>query len=66
MDVDLLISLVEVRPVLWDKTSNIYKDRIETKNAWKEVCMELNSDFSNYDDEQKNNFGKFTYLIYFI
>ncbi|CAI6371352.1 unnamed protein product [Macrosiphum euphorbiae] len=58
MDVDLLISLVEVRPVLWDKTSNIYKDRIETKNAWKEVCMELNSDFSNYDDEQKNNFGK--------
>jgi hypothetical protein len=66
MDVDLLISLVEVRPVLWDKTSNIYKDRIETKNAWKEVCMELNGDFVKYDDEQKNNYGKFTYLIYFI
>ena len=28
---DLLISLVEARPVLWDKTCDIYKDRNETK-----------------------------------
>jgi hypothetical protein len=33
MDVDLLISLIEVRPVLWDKISNVYKDRIETKKG---------------------------------
>ena len=30
-DIDLLISLVEARPVLWDKTDDIYKDRNETK-----------------------------------
>jgi hypothetical protein len=33
-DTDLFISLVEARPVLWDKTDEIYKDRIETKKAW--------------------------------
>lgn len=53
MDVDLLIVLLEARPVLWDKTSKIYKDRIETKKAWKEVCIELNSDFNIYNDEKK-------------
>ena len=30
-DTDLLISLVEARPVLWDKTDDIYKDRNEKK-----------------------------------
>ena len=29
--IHLLISLVEARPVLWDKTDGIYKDRNETK-----------------------------------
>jgi hypothetical protein len=28
-DIDLLISLVEARPVLWEKTDAIYKDRNE-------------------------------------
>ena len=30
-DTDLLISLVEARPVLWDKTDDSYKDRNEMK-----------------------------------
>ena len=30
-DTDLLISLVEARPVLWDKTDDIYKGRNEKK-----------------------------------
>jgi hypothetical protein len=32
-DIELLISVVDVRPVLWDKTDDIYKDRIEAKKA---------------------------------
>ena len=32
-DIDLLISLVEARPVLWDKTDDIYEDRNERKKA---------------------------------
>jgi hypothetical protein len=38
-DTELLISLVEVRPVLWDKTGDIYKDRNETKKVWTEVLF---------------------------
>jgi len=44
-DIDLLISLVEARPVLWNKTDDIYKDRNEPKKAWKEVCICLQGDF---------------------
>jgi hypothetical protein len=34
-DIELLISLVEAGPVLWDKLNDtrIYKDRIETKKT---------------------------------
>ena len=28
-DIDLLMSLVEARPALWDKTDDIYKERKE-------------------------------------
>jgi len=31
MDIELLISPVDARPVVWDKTDDIYKDRNETK-----------------------------------
>ena len=49
----VLISLVEVRPVLWDKTDDIYNDRIETKNAWREVCICPLEDFEALLDVQK-------------
>jgi len=52
-DIDLLISLVEARPVLWDKTGDIYKDRNETKKAWREVCICLQEDFEALGDVQK-------------
>nr|CAI5856784.1 unnamed protein product [Callosobruchus analis] len=32
---DNLIVLVERRPVIWYKTAESYKDRNETRNAWK-------------------------------
>ena len=38
-DIDLLIFLVEARPVLWHRMDDIYKDRNETKKAWSEVCI---------------------------
>jgi len=33
LHIELSISPVEATPVLWDKTDDIYKDRIETKKA---------------------------------
>lgn len=58
VELDVLISLIEVRPVIWDKTSEIYKDRNETKNAWREIFVELKSDFDELEDAEKNTFGK--------
>ena len=52
-DNDLLISLVEARPVLWDKTDDIYKGRNETKKAWREVCICLQEDLENLGDVKK-------------
>jgi len=52
-DINLLMSLVEARPVLWDKTDDIYKDRNETKKAWREVCICLQEDFETVGDDQK-------------
>ena len=53
-DIDLLISLVEARPVLWDNTDDIYKDRSETKKAWREICICLQEDFEGLRDVKKN------------
>ena len=53
-DIDLLISLVEARPVLWDKTDDIYEDRNERKKSWTEVCICLQEDFETLGDIQKN------------
>jgi hypothetical protein len=41
IDIELLTSLIEARPVLWD--CDIYKDRDGTRKTWKEVCEGINS-----------------------
>ncbi|XP_047489225.1 uncharacterized protein LOC125039400 [Penaeus chinensis] len=58
LDVELLISLVKDRPVLWDKSLDEYKSRAETTAAWREVCNILNEDFEYLSDEAKIKYGK--------
>lgn len=36
-DVKLLIQGVKDRPCLWNKTLEVYKDRLERRNAWEEI-----------------------------
>ena len=57
LNVDLLISLIEQRPVIWDKTLGVYRDKKDTKKAWKEVFIQLRSDFEECGAIEKNNFG---------
>jgi hypothetical protein len=52
-DTDLLIPLVEARPVLWDKADDIYKHRNETKEDWREFCFCLQEDFEALGDVKK-------------
>lgn len=58
IDNDVLISLVMARPVLWDKTLDIFKDRGATRNAWREVFLDLNPGFEEMEDKEKNTYGK--------
>ena len=52
-DVDQLISLVEEKPVLWDKSLNDYKSRNLTASAWRDVCCQLHHDFESLTDKEK-------------
>ena len=59
IDNELLIHLVQERPVLWDKSLDTFKDRNATRNAWHEVCLQLRDDFDKLEDSKKNDFGKY-------
>jgi len=58
INTDMLISLVEARPALWDKTLDLYKDKTSKESAWREICTILNEDFPELDQKERQNFGK--------
>ncbi|KAF5286021.1 hypothetical protein FQR65_LT13018 [Abscondita terminalis] len=62
VDVDRMISSVQSKPVLWDKTSEKYKDKFKTQEAWKEVCEEISNDYGELDDTKKIEFGILRFL----
>ncbi len=41
IDIDLMISLVHERPELWDRSSEVYKDKNKSREGWKCVCSPL-------------------------
>ncbi|XP_063373768.1 uncharacterized protein LOC134661570 [Cydia amplana] len=57
IDNDLLISLVEERPVLWDKTIEEYKDKDKKNSAWKEVCRSIFPTFDEQTNKEKTKIG---------
>jgi hypothetical protein len=63
VDTELFISLLELQPALWCKSVEKYKDREETRKAWKEVCVGLKPDFEEWRDSDRNAFGKFIMSI---
>jgi hypothetical protein len=65
-DIDLLISLVEARPVLWDKTDDIYKDRNETKRNEKGMEKSLYLSSRRIQSSRrcsKNAFGEYCHNL---
>jgi len=63
IDTELLISLIEAKPVLWDKSLDIYKDRNNTRKAWEELFIELKSDYNELENKDKNAFGEYVRVI---
>ena len=43
VDSEILITLVQERPILWDKTLESYKDGNLTQSMWREVNFSSNS-----------------------
>lgn len=58
LNLELLITMIEERPVIWDKTLNIYNDRNLTKNAWKEICLAFIELFDDKSDKDKDDISK--------
>ena len=56
IEIDLLITLVQERPVLWDKSLKEYKFKNLTLKAWEEVCTILNKYFENSDERNKKEY----------
>ncbi|KAJ8870508.1 hypothetical protein PR048_029531 [Dryococelus australis] len=54
IDCNIQITLVQERPVLWDKTTEEYKDRRFTLEAWNEVFSLLKEDFETLPDAKRN------------
>lgn len=59
IDVELLISLVQNRPVIWDKTLEIYKDKNLRTAGWREICLILKEDFEEMEEKKRQDYGKY-------
>ncbi|KRT82969.1 Myb/SANT-like transcription factor, partial [Oryctes borbonicus] len=58
IDNELLITLVEERIVLWDKTAEDYKNRNKTLEAWKQICKVLKYGYDEMSEKEQNEIGK--------
>lgn len=58
-----LIPLVYERVVLWDKTSNDYKNKQLKISAWREICCLLIPDFDELEEKERQRYGKYLFLL---
>jgi hypothetical protein len=54
IDPELLITLIESRPIIWDKTLENYKDTNLRTAAWREVCIVLREDFQEMEERERH------------
>ena len=62
IDSEILISLIQAKPELWDKADENYKDRNKRRDAWKSMCTQLKENFENLSDGERKDFGKFKFM----
>lgn len=63
IDIDLLISLVQERPIIWDKGHEHFSDKFRKANEWAAVCKNLFENYDEFEDPKKNKIGKLLYVI---
>lgn len=62
VDNELLISLVEQKPILWDKNMDLYKNRVATQAAWKEILIIIDPNFEEKEEKRRQAFGMYLLL----
>lgn len=59
IDIDFLISLVQEREILWDKSNEGFKNNNLKAKAWEQIAKTLFTDYDTFDNDKKNKLGKF-------
>ncbi|KAJ8721010.1 hypothetical protein PYW08_006475 [Mythimna loreyi] len=53
-DTERVIVEVQCRPVIWDQSSEIFKDRDAKSKAWLDICKVLFENFDDWSEAEKN------------
>jgi len=59
IDIEILISEVQARSLLWDKSLNKYSDRYLKRAAWKEIFILLYPDYEKVSSQHQKLIGKY-------
>ena len=59
IDIEILISEVQARSLLWDKSLNKYSDRYLKRAAWKEIFILLYPDYEKVSSQNQKLIGKY-------
>ncbi|KAM3966673.1 uncharacterized protein ACR2FA_012211 [Aphomia sociella] len=57
VDIDYLISLVQNRPSLWDKSNEDFSNKFRRANEWVAVCKILFPEYDDFDEAKKHEIG---------
>lgn len=66
INTELLISLVKLRPALWDRGLDAHSDRDQRSAAWRDVCRALCSDYDALARADKHLYGGYILPTYTI
>ncbi|XP_047999196.1 uncharacterized protein LOC125236436 [Leguminivora glycinivorella] len=58
IDNETLISLVEQSPVVWDRSNELYKNRVATQAAWRDIMIALDPTLETKDETTRQAFAK--------
>lgn len=57
IDTERVIIEVHLRPVLWDKRNELYKNRDAREAAWRDILKELAPNYENLSEEERKEAG---------
>ncbi|CAH0719248.1 unnamed protein product, partial [Brenthis ino] len=57
IDIDYLITLIQEREIIWDKSNVDFKNKNLKTKAWEDISKVLFPDYENFTAERKNKVG---------